>query len=101
MVSDGSGIRSSGASDSGIPSSGIPDSSRVAAVEFLRAAPSGTRVVARYLLPDGQATDALGYVSATSASQIVIATVRGLTTVDFAKVLAAKEVPPPPAPRPR
>ena len=85
----------------GIPSTGIPESSRVAAVEFLRAAPPGTRVVTRYLLPDGQATDALGYVSATSASQVVIATVRGLTTVDFAQVLAAKEVPPPPAPRPR
>ena len=85
----------------GIPSTGIPESSRVAAVEFLRAAPSGTRVVTRYLLPDGQATDALGYVSATSASQVVIATVRGLTTVDFVQVLAAKEVPPPPEPRPR
>ena len=82
-------------------STGIPDSSRVAAVEFLRNSPAGTRVVTRYLLPDGQATDALGYVSATSSSQIVIATVRGLTTVDFASVLAAKEVPPPPAPRPR
>ena len=82
-------------------STGIPDSSRVAAVEFLRAAAAGTRVVTRYLLPDGQATDALGYVSATSSSQVVIATVRGLTTVDFATVLAAKEVPPPPAPRPR
>ena len=82
-------------------STGIPDSSRVAAVELLRNVPAGTRVVTRYLLPDGQATDALGYVSATSNSQVVIATVRGLTTVDFSAVLAAKEVPPPPAPRPR
>ena len=82
-------------------STGIPASSRAAAVEFLRAAPSGTRVVARYLLPDGQATDALGYVSATSTTQIVVATVRGLSTIDFDQVLAAKEVPPPPAPRPR
>ena len=80
---------------------GIPASARAAAVEFLKAAPSGTRVVARYLLPDGQATDALGYVSATSTTQIVVATVRGLTTIDFDQVLAAKEVPPPPAPRPR
>lgn len=85
----------------GIHSSGIPASSIAAAVEFLRAAPAGTRVVTRYLLPDGQATDALGYVSATSATQVVIATVRGLTTVDFVAVVAAKEVPPPPAPRPR
>jgi len=27
--------------------------------------------------------------------------VRGLTTIAFADVIAAKEVPPPPAPRPR
>ena len=82
-------------------STGVPESSRAAAVDFLRAAPAGTRVVARYLLADGQATDALGYVSATSATQIVVATVRGLVTVDFDRVIAAKEVPPPPAPRPR
>lgn len=70
--------------------------------DFLRAVSEGTRVVIRYRLhnePEG-ATDALGYVSAKSATQIVIATVRGLVTIDLADVIAAKEVPPPPARRP-
>lgn len=70
--------------------------------DFLREVSEGTRVVIRYRLhnePEG-ATDALGYVSAKSATQIVIATVRGLVTIDLADVIAAKEVPPPPARRP-
>lgn len=72
-------------------------------VEFLRGVTEGTRVVIRYRLhdqPEG-ATDALGYVSARSDTQIVIATVRGLATIDLADVIAAKEVPPPPERRPR
>jgi hypothetical protein len=76
----------------------------VTPVEFLRSAGDGTRVVVRYALhddPDGAATDALGYLSGTNATHCVIATVRGLTTIAFADVIAAKEVPPPPTPRPR
>lgn len=66
--------------------------------EFLRGVAEGTRVVIRYRLHDQpqSATDALGYVSATSQTQIVVATVRGLVTIAFADVIAAKEVPPPP-----
>ena len=66
--------------------------------DFLREVAEGTRVVIRYRLHDQaeSATDALGYVSAKSQTQIVIATVRGLTTIDLADVIAAKEVPPPP-----
>lgn len=67
--------------------------------DFLRGAGEGTRVVIRYRLhdqPEG-ATDALGYVSAKSDTQIVVATVRGLVTISLADVIAAKEVPPPPA----
>ena len=67
--------------------------------DFLRAAGEGTRVVIRYRLhdqPEG-ATDALGYVSAKSDTQIVVATARGLVTISLADVIAAKEVPPPPA----
>ena len=65
---------------------------------FLRDVAEGTRVVIRYRLHDQpeSATDALGYVSATSQTQIVVATVRGLVTIAFADVIAAKEVPPPP-----
>jgi hypothetical protein len=68
-------------------------------IDFLRDVGEGTRVVIRYRLHDQpeSATDAVGYVSAKSATQIVVATVRGLTTIDFADVIAAKEVPPPPA----
>ena len=70
--------------------------------DFLRGVGEGTRVVIRYRLHNQaeRATDALGYVSAKSDTQIVIATVRGLTTIDLADVIAAKEVPPPPARKP-
>lgn len=69
--------------------------------EFLRAQPSGTRVVVRHRLPDGQATDALGWLHLSDATHVVIATKRGLETIALADVLLAKEVPPPPPPRPR
>ena len=71
--------------------------------DFLDGVAEGTRVVIRYRLhdqPEG-ATDAVGYVSAKNDTHIVLATVRGLTTIAFADVVAAKEVPPPPPPRPR
>ena len=69
--------------------------------EFLRAVAEGTRVVIRYRLHDQpeSATDAIGFVSATSDTHIVLATMRGLTTIAFVDVIAAKEVPPPPTPR--
>jgi len=69
------------------------------AVTFLRAASDGTRVVIRYALPDGQATDALGYLSGSDDVACVVATSRGLVTVTYSTVIAAKEVPPPPEPR--
>lgn len=66
--------------------------------DFLREVPEGTRVVIRYRLHGEKesATDAVGFVSARSQTQIVIATVRGLATISFDDVIAAKEVPPPP-----
>jgi len=70
------------------------------ALAFLRGASEGTRVVIRYSLDDG-ATDAVGYLSGSNDTACVVATPRGLVTVRFADVIAAKEVPPPPAPRPR
>lgn len=69
--------------------------------DFLRRAASGTRVVIRYRLPEGIATDALGYLHTVSDTHCVVATKRGLETVPLAAVVAAKEVPPPPASRPR
>lgn len=67
----------------------------------LRATPEGTRVVVRYRLHDdiAGATDALGYVTRSDQTHIVIATARGLQTIALEDVIAAKEVPPPPAPR--
>lgn len=68
-------------------------------VAFLRAAPSGTRVVVRHLLDDGMATDALGWLHISDDTHVIVATNRGLQTLELAKVIAAKEVPPPPPPR--
>ncbi len=56
----------------------------------------GTRVVIRYRIPDGRATDAVGWVSAVDATHVVVATKRGLETVARAEIIAAKRVPPPP-----
>ena len=69
--------------------------------EFLRTAPIDTRVVVRYLLDDGRATDALGYLRARTDMEVEVETKRGRETVLVATVIAAKAVPPPPAPRMR
>ena len=61
----------------------------------------GERVVIRYRLDDGMATDALGYVSSIDATQCVVETKRGAVTVPLADVIASKLVPPPPAGRRR
>ena len=78
-------------------------------IEFLRGAPIGTRVVIRHLLNDPSqpndpshpsATDVLGYLSAIDETHCVIASAKGLVTVELASVIAAKEIPPQPPPRP-
>ena len=69
------------------------------ALEFLRAVPEGTRVVVRHQLDDGQATDALGWFLRSDDTHCAVATRRGLETIAFERVIAAKEVPPPPEPR--
>ncbi len=71
------------------------------AVAFLRSAPEGTRVVVRHRLPDGQATDALGWFLRADETHCAVATKRGLETIAFTAVIAAKAVPPPPEPRNR
>lgn len=62
---------------------------------------AGTRVVVRYRLDDGRATDALGWVHVSDSTHCVIATKRGLETIALADIIASKEVPPPPPPRTR
>ncbi len=59
----------------------------------------GMRVVLRYRLDDGMATDALGYVTSIDATNCVVETKRGAVSVPLAHIIAAKEVPPPPAAR--
>lgn len=69
-------------------------------LEFLRTAADGTRVVVRHALHNEpeSATDVLGYVSGRNDTHIVVATAKGLRTIALADVIAAKEIPPPPAP---
>jgi hypothetical protein len=67
--------------------------------EFLRTAPMGMRVVIRYRLPEGMATDVIGFVSASDDTQVAVASRRGLETVTLDTVIAARAVPPPPAGR--
>ena len=59
----------------------------------------GMRVVVRYRLPSGQATDALGPLISATATHLVVDGKRGIETIAVEDVIAAKEVPPPPAPR--
>ena len=61
----------------------------------------GRRVVVRYILPTGQATDALGELLSADGETIVVDGKRGIERIPVGAVIAAKEVPPPPAPRPR
>ncbi|MFF2634148.1 hypothetical protein ACFVR6_14795 [Microbacterium sp. NPDC058021] len=61
----------------------------------------GRRVVVRYLLSSGQATDALGELLSADATTVVVDGKRGIERIAVADIVAAKEVPPPPAPRPR
>lgn len=61
----------------------------------------GARVVVRYRLASGQATDALGILLNADAASIVVDGVRGVERIAVADIIAAKEVPPPPPLRPR
>jgi len=60
----------------------------------------GRRVVVRYLLPSGQATDALGELLSADAETVVVDGKRGIERIAVADIVAAKEVPPPPRRRP-
>lgn len=58
----------------------------------------GVRVVVRHALPEGGASDVLGYLRAWENGVIVLETRRGEVGVDEARVLAVKRIPEPPAP---
>lgn len=59
----------------------------------------GARVVVRYLIPTGQATDALGELLSVDADTVVVDGVRGVERIPMADIVAAKEVPPRPPKR--
>jgi hypothetical protein len=59
----------------------------------------GHRVVVRYILPSGQATDALGELLSADASTVVVDGKRGVERIPREAIIAAKEVPPAPPPR--
>jgi hypothetical protein len=59
----------------------------------------GDRVVVRYRLPDGRATDALGTLLSADQAHLVVDGKRGVETIAVGDIVAAKVVPPPPAPR--
>lgn len=61
----------------------------------------GMRVVIRYGLDDGRATDALGELTSLTATHAVVATKRGAESIELDRILAAKQVPPAPTRRPR
>jgi hypothetical protein len=67
---------------------------------FLADAPLGTRVVVRTRIAGGY-TDALGVLRGRSAEFVSVETKRGLVTLPMQDVVAAKQVPPAPEPRPR
>ncbi|GAA5028192.1 hypothetical protein ACFQRL_06200 [Microbacterium fluvii] len=69
-------------------------------VNRIRLPEVGHRVVVRYLLPDGMATDALGELLSADAETVVVDGKRGIEHIPRETIVAAKEVPPPPAPRP-
>ncbi|MCU1579957.1 MAG: hypothetical protein JWP19_2161 [Rhodoglobus sp.] len=60
----------------------------------------GKRVVVRYRLPDGRATDALGELLSADETHLVVDGKHGVETIAVDDVIAAKEVPPPPIRRP-
>jgi len=62
------------------------------------ALPIGTRVVVRYEIPGG-ATDVLGLLKSFTQQQCEITTSSGDVTVALARIIAGKQIPPPPVRR--
>ena len=60
----------------------------------------GDRVVVRYRLADGRATDALGMLVSATETTVVVDGKRGREVIAVDTVIAAKTVPPAPERRP-
>jgi hypothetical protein len=83
-----------------VTESGQDAIARAHALGVLHDAVIGDRLVVRAHHDEG-ARDALGVLVARTADAVVIDTRRGAVEVAFADVVAARPVPPPPAPRSR
>jgi hypothetical protein len=59
----------------------------------------GMRVVVRYLIPSGQATDALGMLLSADERTLTVDGKHGVVTIDRTAIVAAKQVPPAPVRR--
>ncbi len=77
----------------------MTDAAEPRRVARIRIPEPGRRVVVRYLLPSGQATDALGELLSADAPTVVVDGKRGIERIAVTDIVAAKPVPPPPAPR--
>ncbi|HSP52490.1 MAG TPA: hypothetical protein VLO00_06310, partial [Cryobacterium sp.] len=69
-----------------------------AAAQFVSSTTLGTRIVVRTRI-EGGVTDAVGYLRSVTDTECAVETKRGLVTLALADIVAAKQVPPPPAPR--
>lgn len=70
----------------------------LAAAQFVSSTTLGTRIVVRTRI-EGGVTDAVGYLRACTDTECTVETKRGLVTLLLGDIVAAKQVPPPPAPR--
>ncbi|WP_298866918.1 hypothetical protein [uncultured Microbacterium sp.] len=59
----------------------------------------GMRVVVRYLIHSGQATDALGMLLSADEHTLTVDGKHGVVTIDRTAIVAAKQVPPAPVRR--
>lgn len=68
------------------------------AARFVSSTELGTRVVVRKRIEEGF-SDAVGYLISCDDTECVVETKRGLVSIALSEIVAAKKVPPPPAPR--
>ena len=69
-----------------------------AAADLVSSIELGTRLVVRKRI-EGGFTDAVGYLRSVDKTACVVETRHGPVTIPLAEIVAAKKVPPPPAPR--
>lgn len=68
------------------------------AARFVSSTELGTRIVVRRRIEDGF-SDAVGFLRSCDETECVVETKHGLVTISLSDIVAAKTVPPSPAPR--